>query len=649
MSNPEIITTRKCTGLKRALLLSAGILMVLGAAVIGSNISDNSGIPSQKTSIPTYDLYATSESLLSTVDALNLFYEQATQTATNMPVMTITQKPTDSAIIQPSPTFIPTITPSSTERPTRQPSLTLLPETTPTPTPTLNVLPTNTLEPSLIGPTEDDVSASVSLSSPISSAAEVGPGSSALKATNSLEVQPAAKTDKFCSAESRIELPENYSFNLFRHDCQFTSGEKIEGITKIKGTQRIFLAMWMHDNNFEQYEGQIEQLLTYVTPDERIPSLYEAIGQHISTDWAYESSGRKEVLAYIRNLLPDGVELHGDLMNGSSWMELADLPLLARAIEEWSQQHPQMRELLRKTDLYLTTGYTDTFMAIADFSGVNLHFIKHIEYNGDKIIFGSFNPLGTTTNYSFVLKLDADNFSELSINDSLAKIFRTVAYAETKTQFITVYSSNWQKLNDRNRLKYPEDTKSPIYEIISEQIPPEYTFVLPVNSELTQKFGVKNELYNNTGGIHTGVDLNNASQVIAPSNCRVIGTSNNYYLGKNILCMTNIMFEIGAQKVYLVYFFAHLKENVKPGTFSPQGSVLGTIGNTGALSTGPHLHFEIRLMNQNGVFFNKLNPELFMPERTQANRQIAMLKEPVSNENSRRKNLRPTKIVANKN
>ena len=62
-------------------------------------------------------------------------------------------------------------------------------------------------------------------------------------------------------------------------------------------------------------------------------------------------------------------------------------------------------------------------------------------------------------------------------------------------------------------------------------------------------------------------------------------------------------------------FYAHMKtESTLPiGKFVNENQILGKIGNTGS-STGPHLHFEVRIYQKNGMYsdeigrFNKINP-----------------------------------------
>jgi murein DD-endopeptidase MepM/ murein hydrolase activator NlpD len=54
--------------------------------------------------------------------------------------------------------------------------------------------------------------------------------------------------------------------------------------------------------------------------------------------------------------------------------------------------------------------------------------------------------------------------------------------------------------------------------------------------------------------------------------------------------------------------YGHLSENkTKVGQQVQRGAVIGRVGNTGR-STGPHLHYEVRLNN------NPINPKKYIPE-----------------------------------
>ncbi|EMJ8697875.1 M23 family metallopeptidase, partial [Campylobacter upsaliensis] len=67
------------------------------------------------------------------------------------------------------------------------------------------------------------------------------------------------------------------------------------------------------------------------------------------------------------------------------------------------------------------------------------------------------------------------------------------------------------------------------------------------------------------------------------------GYSNNGY-GYNVILLHNFGFKS---------VFAHMtrKDVVKAGDFVNKGDLIGYTGNTG-LSTGPHLHYEVRFINK---------------------------------------------------
>ncbi|GAB4345465.1 MAG: hypothetical protein Fur0042_10120 [Cyanophyceae cyanobacterium] len=72
--------------------------------------------------------------------------------------------------------------------------------------------------------------------------------------------------------------------------------------------------------------------------------------------------------------------------------------------------------------------------------------------------------------------------------------------------------------------------------------------------------------------------------------------------------------------------YAHLSETfVKPGEVVRQGEVIGRVGSTG-LSTGPHLHFEVREY-RNGQWM-ALNPKDFLKETTPAGPVTAIAAQP---------------------
>ena len=95
--------------------------------------------------------------------------------------------------------------------------------------------------------------------------------------------------------------------------------------------------------------------------------------------------------------------------------------------------------------------------------------------------------------------------------------------------------------------------------------------------------------FTHVGYLHTGVDIawNQGTPVVATADGKVIQWSSTDELG----------FNVTIQHKYGFYTrYAHLERQplVKTGDIVHRGDLIGYLGNTG-LSTGPHLHYEVRL------------------------------------------------------
>lgn len=113
------------------------------------------------------------------------------------------------------------------------------------------------------------------------------------------------------------------------------------------------------------------------------------------------------------------------------------------------------------------------------------------------------------------------------------------------------------------------------------------------NKGITGNFGWREHPVLKRREFHPGIDLRAdiGTPIYAPANAVVefSGYNNNGY-GYNIILLHNF----GFKTVY-----AHLmrKDVVKAGQFVQKGELIGYTGNTG-LSTGPHLHYEVRFINK---------------------------------------------------
>jgi murein DD-endopeptidase MepM/ murein hydrolase activator NlpD len=123
-----------------------------------------------------------------------------------------------------------------------------------------------------------------------------------------------------------------------------------------------------------------------------------------------------------------------------------------------------------------------------------------------------------------------------------------------------------------------------------------------VDPVISSGWGQRDPSCKHCSSYHTGVDFvpGRGTPVMAAMRGVVHTVENSGGYGVYVI----IEHDLHSQVWHTVY--AHLKknsipENIKPGTYVEIGDIIGKVGSTGT-STGPHLHFEIRI---DGV---KVNP-----------------------------------------
>ena len=120
--------------------------------------------------------------------------------------------------------------------------------------------------------------------------------------------------------------------------------------------------------------------------------------------------------------------------------------------------------------------------------------------------------------------------------------------------------------------------------------------IQPVTGVITSRYGVRQQVFIGVDPYHTGIDIANTkgTEILSATNGVVTKVEyNDKYYGNFI--------EITENEVKFKY--GHLESiNVKQGNIVKQKDNIGLMGNTG-MSTGPHLHFEIRINDRS------VNPE----------------------------------------
>jgi murein DD-endopeptidase MepM/ murein hydrolase activator NlpD len=126
-------------------------------------------------------------------------------------------------------------------------------------------------------------------------------------------------------------------------------------------------------------------------------------------------------------------------------------------------------------------------------------------------------------------------------------------------------------------------------------------FIRPLENDTSTVFGAKRIMNGKMISIHRGMDIKGcAGEEVRASNSGRIVLAEELFFGGNTVIIDH------GQGIYTVYM--HLsKLSVKPDSIVLKGDVIGLVGSTGR-STGPHLHFGVKVqdMNINPVSLLKL-------------------------------------------
>jgi murein DD-endopeptidase MepM/ murein hydrolase activator NlpD len=121
--------------------------------------------------------------------------------------------------------------------------------------------------------------------------------------------------------------------------------------------------------------------------------------------------------------------------------------------------------------------------------------------------------------------------------------------------------------------------------------PVESGFAMPAQGPITSYFGYRYHPILHFTRFHAGVDIGAGwgAPIVAAGDGRVVGAGWGGGYGREV--------EI-AHGGGLMSLYGHMSEVVaQPGSFVRRGQLIGYVGSSG-LSTGPHLHFEVRQSGQ---------------------------------------------------
>ncbi len=120
---------------------------------------------------------------------------------------------------------------------------------------------------------------------------------------------------------------------------------------------------------------------------------------------------------------------------------------------------------------------------------------------------------------------------------------------------------------------------------------------LPASRYITSGYGYRKEVMRGSGTFHHGIDIaaNTGTPIVAAKSGTVISASYHYSMGNHVILDHG-------EGIYTVYMHAS-KLSVSVGQEVSQGTTVALVGSTG-MSTGPHLHFSVKL---NGQYVNPMN------------------------------------------
>lgn len=181
------------------------------------------------------------------------------------------------------------------------------------------------------------------------------------------------------------------------------------------------------------------------------------------------------------------------------------------------------------------------------------------------------------------------NDNEDSIGGAEENIIEQTSEQENVEEQDDIVENNAETAEENNNQELTQE------EIDIQNIKATTTFIKPVQGTISSRFGLRNPTTSTVPKNHTGIDIaaNMGTKIVSATDGEVVLASEEGDYGKHL--------KIQIGEVNIIY--AHCNQlYVKQGDKVIQGQEIAEVGSTGN-STGPHLHFEIRIADR------KIDPE----------------------------------------
>ncbi len=173
-----------------------------------------------------------------------------------------------------------------------------------------------------------------------------------------------------------------------------------------------------------------------------------------------------------------------------------------------------------------------------------------------------------------------------------ASIGFTVLKKDFPTQKLTLPPSK-VTLNPKNAARAARERKT-VLNLFTSGEPDKLwsgAFIKPLGGKTSTAFGLRRIINGKVKNPHTGIDLKaRAGRPVAASAGGIVA-----YTGDHFFSGNSVFIDHGAGLFTMYFHLAEIK--VKKGQKVAGGATIGTVGSTGR-STGPHLHWGVRVNNQ---------------------------------------------------
>lgn len=262
------------------------------------------------------------------------------------------------------------------------------------------------------------------------------------------------------------------------------------------------------------------------------------------------------------------------------------------------------------TGYFVPTEYVKYFEEAAEKTGVDIELLKAVA-----AVESGFNPSAVSPAGAMgIMQLMPQTAKEMGVDDPfnprenilggakyLKKLLDMFGDVELAIAAYNAGPGNVQKYGGIPPFEETQNYVKKVMELWKQGIPAfDAEFIWPVRGEISSPYGERIHPIKGNKSMHTGIDI--AAPLGTPIIAAKSGTVQFAGLAGGYGLTVIIDHGYGVSTVYAHCF----QLNVKKGQEVKQGEIIALVGSTG-LSTGPHLHFEIRM---NG---KPVNPENYLP------------------------------------